>query len=653
MESTATSFRRRRLQGQDVSSEPGRSAARREPHRRLSLTLFLFSTAASTITSLTYILYRVMLTIYWEHVSCTMWTVLLVEVLTSGKISCNPNSFYSTEPLEVNVVLTHLAELSASWQAEGNRTVQEVEDCDWPLVDIFIPYCGEGDEMVLNTAKAACACDYPSNLLRAIILDDSHSSKLARKVEKIKSQWPNILYASRNIDVKTHSKASNLNFGIRYLETLERSKAPYVAVLDADMIPEPAWLRCVLPPLLDNPDAGLACPFQRYYNIPRGDPLGTNTDLQSIEWITRLQDFSNTSWCTGSGFVVNSSVLKIMGFFPEDCLLEDVMTSNLLSSAGWCTVYVPGSLQWGRGPDTMPAFLKQWQRLVVGIISAGQFMYSGKAQKLSKETRLGGILWAFVVGASAIIWTFALVALPICMMTGKPLVVPSQQVNHLRLLMRLAAFDFGAKTIHNILMSSTLGFRMPIYGYYNSIWSQPWRASIVLRYFIIPKLFRRDLPNFTPTGTRADGEAERAARAKGSRLACSKVVFWDCGAWTHLIVLFFCATGSVTWLGAALKDFSSDKTAHQVALVYLTGIACPPTFFLWVALAEAAWVPVSYAIWPPPLKTPDTLTVRDAKRGVDYPSDDSKMDHMRRSSLWPFALRVLVYLSALVITEML
>lgn len=48
MESIATSFRWRRLQEQNVSSEPDRSAASREPHRRLSLTLFFFSAATST-----------------------------------------------------------------------------------------------------------------------------------------------------------------------------------------------------------------------------------------------------------------------------------------------------------------------------------------------------------------------------------------------------------------------------------------------------------------------------------------------------------------------------------------------------------------------------------------------------------------------------
>lgn len=208
-----------------------------------------------------------------------------------------------------------------------------------------------------------------------------------------------------------------------------------------------------------------------------------------------------------------SAAASTMGFFPEDCLQEDVLASNFLSSAGWCTAYVPRSLHWGRGPGTMPAFLKRSQRLAVGIISVARFLCSRKAQKLSKEARLSVILWASVVGGLSIIWTFALVALPLCMMTGKPLVIPSRQVNHLRSLMRLAALDFGAKTTHNIFMSSTLGFGMPIHGYYASIWSQPWRASIALRYFIIPKLFGRDLPNFTPNGA----TSRRRSRACSSR----------------------------------------------------------------------------------------------------------------------------------------
>lgn len=87
-----------------------------------------------------------------------------------------------------------------------------------------------------------------------------------------------------------------------------------------------------------------------------------------------------------------SAAASTMGFFPEDCLQEDVLASNFLSSAGWCTAYVPRSLHWGRGPGTMPAFLKRSQRLAVGIISVARFLCSRKAQKLSKEARLSVIL---------------------------------------------------------------------------------------------------------------------------------------------------------------------------------------------------------------------------------------------------------------------
>ncbi len=542
--------------------------------------------------------------------------------------------------------------LSATGQAEGDRTLQAVEDSDLPAVDILIPYCGEGDEMVLNTAKAACACDYPSGLLRAIILDDSHSHELAQRVKEVQKEWPNLSYASRNVGVKTHSKASNLNFGIRHLESSKGAQAPYVAVLDADMIPEPIWLRYVLPHVLNNPRAVLACPFQRYYNIPREDPLGINSDLQPIENMMCLQDFANNTWCTGSGFVVKSSALKTIGCFPEDCLQEDVLTSSYLSAAGWCSVYIPGSVQWGRGPDTMPAYLKQTQRWAVGIISVAQFVCSRKAVKLPREVRNNLTLWGVVICVASFIWTFALVALPSCVMTRRPL-TPSPQVNHLRLLMRLATLQFFTQTLYHVFMSSIMDFRMPIHGLFTSIWTQPWRASIVLRYLVIPKLFGRDLPHFTPTGTSADGDAERAARAKRSRLACCKLVFWDCGAWIHLVILLFCTAGAVTWLSAALEDYFSNRDTHSVALLILSGIAWPPVLLLWAALAKAAWLPVSYAMWPPLLSVPETLMIRDSKRGVDYPSDEVKKEHMRRQSQWPFAFKCLVYLSALVVMEML
>ena len=126
MDSTATTVRRRKLQEQDVSSKPEKIAVNREPNRPLWLTLLFFSTLVSIITSTTYIFYRVRLIIQGEHVSFTIWTVLLVEASLLSKIVCNPNKFCSNDvkpllssrnsPYYLSVGKLRVTELSKKWK---------------------------------------------------------------------------------------------------------------------------------------------------------------------------------------------------------------------------------------------------------------------------------------------------------------------------------------------------------------------------------------------------------------------------------------------------------------------------------------------------------------------------------------------------------
>lgn len=539
--------------------------------------------------------------------------------------------------------------MAASAQAQGDRIVQVADNDHLPAVDILITYSGEGDDIVLNTAKAACACDYPSELLRVVILDDSHSPQLARKVEKLSQQLPNLFYASRNLDVKTHSKASNLNFGVRHLDSLGKGKAPFLAVLDADMIPTPSWLRRVLPHVLNNDRAALACPYQHYYNVPPGDPLEIRAELRCIEWFMNLQDFSDNSWCTGSGFVMRLSALESIGGVPEKSMQEDAMMTSYLASAGWCMVYVSEPIQWGLAPNTIAAYLKQCQRWTVGIISVADLELSGKTGNSPNAVRRDVAMSGVLVGVGCFVWTFALVAVPLCVLSPNPL-VPPQQAGQLRLLLRLATLDFLAQSMYHISLSSTLEWRLPFHGLLTSVWTQPWRMMIVLRYFLVPKISGRDPPNFTPTGISKDGEAELVARAKRSRLACCKVVLWDCGAWICLVIFGVCIAGAGIRLTEASRDIFG-KDVRKVDLSVLTSIAWPPVLLLWAAFTKAAWLPVAYGLWPPPLAAQDTLTSRDTKRDVYYPSEEVKREYLSRQGQWSFVMKCLVYLIALVAVE--
>ena len=136
-----------------------------------------------------------------------------------------------------------------------------------PTVDVFITCCGEDDDLILNTARAACAQDYPPDRFRVIVLDDGQSTWLSRTVAELhEERYPNLYYRSREkIPGKPHHfKAGNLNYGLE--ETLKlpgpNEIGEFIAALDADMIPEPDWLRAMMPHMILDDHLALACPPQ-------------------------------------------------------------------------------------------------------------------------------------------------------------------------------------------------------------------------------------------------------------------------------------------------------------------------------------------------------------------------------------------------------
>lgn len=133
-----------------------------------------------------------------------------------------------------------------------------------PRVDVLITCCGEDDDLILNTTRAACSTDYPADSFRVIVLDDGRSPSLNRAVHALSARHANLYYRSRPKlpGVPHHFKAGNLNYGLEQTLGLEGGRGEFVAALDADMIPEPHWLRAILPHMLSDERCALACPPQ-------------------------------------------------------------------------------------------------------------------------------------------------------------------------------------------------------------------------------------------------------------------------------------------------------------------------------------------------------------------------------------------------------
>lgn len=135
---------------------------------------------------------------------------------------------------------------------------------DTPAVDVFITCCGEDNQLVLDTVLAAAAQDWPVTRFRVVVLDDKHDVELERQVGEIHARAPHVFYAARTkiAGVPHHFKAGNLNHGLEFVKQLNGGAGEFMAALDADMIPEPDWLRAVIAHLVVDSQLAMSCPPQ-------------------------------------------------------------------------------------------------------------------------------------------------------------------------------------------------------------------------------------------------------------------------------------------------------------------------------------------------------------------------------------------------------
>jgi cellulose synthase/poly-beta-1,6-N-acetylglucosamine synthase-like glycosyltransferase len=130
-----------------------------------------------------------------------------------------------------------------------------------PTVDVFITCCKEDIDVVLDTTRAACAVDYPEDRFRVVILDDGKDRVLEKAIENLRFEYPNLYYHSRlKVEgVPHHFKAGNLSDGTNFVTKLDGGEGEYIAALDADMIPEPDWLRALIGHVVKDDRLALAC----------------------------------------------------------------------------------------------------------------------------------------------------------------------------------------------------------------------------------------------------------------------------------------------------------------------------------------------------------------------------------------------------------
>ncbi|KAF6840743.1 glycosyltransferase family 2 [Colletotrichum musicola] len=501
-----------------------------------------------------------------------------------------------------------------------------------PTVDCLVTCCGEEDDLVLDTVRAACDIDYPRDRFRVIVCDDGKSAGLEAGIAALAMTYPNVHYLARPKypGVPHHFKAGNLNYALDFVHTMPGGAGQFMAALDADMIPERDWLRAILPHMLIDSKVALACPPQLFYNTPPSDPLAQSLDF-FVHVIEPVKDALGVAWCTGSGYVVRREALDEIGNFPLGSLAEDVATSTLMLGKGWKTAYIHEPLQFGTVPEDYGGHLKQRTRWAIGTVDTSfklNFcLYGDKVKHMTAAQRFSGFLYA-TLSLYTIMLTISMFAIPIILVMGKPLVAYAS-FDQLRWLIR-ACF---AATVSNRLCEFALfipaGYHTGQRGSRYQLWMSPYIALCIIRSFILPTWLGGQTQAFKPTGSLGSALNERDPKNRKNMFRRLWGVLINYMAIFHLSFVYLTLVGVVL---TSYRAFFFNSELRDILISLVTHAFWPPLTFVFIC--SSLWTPIAYAIDPPSMPDREQLLERDPKTFVAHPRPESKKIAFGGQAAW-------------------
>jgi cellulose synthase (UDP-forming) len=246
-----------------------------------------------------------------------------------------------------------------------------------PTIDVFVTAYGEPPELVRRTVVAARDMRLAH---QTWVLDDGRSDDLARVCAE-----EGVGYLRR--EGREHAKAGNVN------AALVRTTGEFVAIFDADHVPEPHFLIEVLPHFQD-PDVAFVQSPQYYVNrvnlVSRG-----SAEAQRIfyELVCPGKNRFNAAFWVGTNVMFRRAALDGIGGVATGSNSEDIWTSLKLHQRGWKSTYVPQVLARGLAPQDVATYLKQQLRWASGgfeVLLRGRLFRRGNG--LTIDQRLQYVL---------------------------------------------------------------------------------------------------------------------------------------------------------------------------------------------------------------------------------------------------------------------
>jgi cellulose synthase/poly-beta-1,6-N-acetylglucosamine synthase-like glycosyltransferase len=239
------------------------------------------------------------------------------------------------------------------------------DESRYPKVVTQLPMYNE-KSVASRVINAVAAIDYPVSRHEIQVLDDSTDETIGyvdATVEELRRKGVRISVIRRTD--RTGFKAGALQNGLNYTD------ADFVAIFDADFVPQRDFLKKAMAFFIDRPKLGLVQGRWTHLNkkaslITRGQAMGIDghfmIEQAARSWNGLFMNFNGTAG------VFRRKAIETSGGWQHDTLTEDMDLSYRMQLADWETEYVPDLEVPAEIPEDINAFKNQQFRWAKGSI---------------------------------------------------------------------------------------------------------------------------------------------------------------------------------------------------------------------------------------------------------------------------------------------
>ncbi|OYW00575.1 MAG: glycosyl transferase family 2, partial [Acidobacteria bacterium 37-65-4] len=243
--------------------------------------------------------------------------------------------------------------------------VPDVADDQWPMVTVQLPFYNEM-YVVERLIDSIAAFDYPKDKLEIQILDDStdETTEIA-ELAALRLEARGFIVSYLHRTDRTGYKAGALEKG------LDVAKGQFIAIFDADFVPDADFLKKTVPYFIGNEK--LALVQARWGHLNHDYSLLTRIQAIMLDGHFILEHGGrNRAGCffnfNGTAGVWRREAIPDAGGWQHDTLTEDLDLSYRAQLKGWKFLFVPQVVAPAEVPVEMNGFKSQQHRWAKGSI---------------------------------------------------------------------------------------------------------------------------------------------------------------------------------------------------------------------------------------------------------------------------------------------